>query len=167
MADEGIQIVEKRPKGAGSFREVRNWLQDAEKTVKDTGPIWDALIPLIRQGMRFEFSGANPNAWPGLSDKYLKWKISKGYPATIGILTGGLKQSLTDDAVIKKARKKLTWGANLSIPGYGGKTVLEYGWRFNIKRPIYKYTLGFIKRNVLQRAKRHILKKWRQTGVKK
>jgi len=162
---QAFQIVEKHPNGENSFTDVFNWVEDIKKTVSDTGAVWKTLKPLIKDSLKYEFSGANPNNWPGLSPSYIAWKTEKGFPTTIGVRTGALKESLTESAKVKETKSKLIWGANLSITGWPAQPVSEYGWKFNLKRPIYKYTKKFLNKNIKQKVVDTWLKLWRREGV--
>lgn len=133
-----IKIHEKRPTGKGSFDSVLQSIRKGEQSASDMRGVWPGIIEDLRDAMRFSFSESNPGKWGKLKDPYRNWKIKKGYPATIGIRTGDLKKSFTEDARTKIERLKFSYT-------YGsGKTVSEYAQHFSNKRPVFNYARAYI-----------------------
>ena len=146
-------IREKKPSGKGSIEYIIRRINDGVKKTDNLRDVWNILEPDIKDSMRYEFSNSNPNKWERLNDKYKQWKKKKGYPITIGILTGALKKASTDSAVMKKQRKKFLYSVNMSIRGYKGKATGDYAEYFNNKRPLFGYTKNFIN-NIYKEAVR-------------
>lgn len=140
---DGIHIKEKRPKGKGSFDYLLKRIDENIKTVRDMRDVWDVVEPDLLEAFNYTFSMRNPSGWQGLSAKYLDYKRRHGYPDTIGILTGALKEAMTESANIKKARKYLSWGMGSGVTGHKGRPVEDYAGYFNRKRPIFTYVRTF------------------------
>lgn len=151
-----MKITEKRPDGRGSAKEVRKWLSNIDNNMSDATPLWKALVPGIKQALRFTFSDSNPGSWPMTSQKHRDWKAKHGFPTTVGVMTEALKNSWvkTPDVTIRK--KKLSYTFDKSESGYKGKPVLDYIIHFNRFRNILKYTRGWVKNRVVAVA----LKSW-------
>ena len=147
-----LTIFEPTPDGRRSIKAIHKFFDEMDKSVSDAKDLWKDLEPGIEKSINYEFSDANPNVWKPLTNKYLNWKIKKGYPGTIGILTGALKRAVTTDAKKEFAAKYLRWRMNTKIPGYKGKLTGEYGKYFHKARQIFRYTKSWFKNNVIKIA---------------
>jgi len=139
-----FEIKEKKPSGKGSIGYLLNRINKSVKTTENLKDVWDKIEPDVKRSVKYEFSRANPNYWAGISEEYKKWKARKGYPATIGIMTGALKIAASDKAKIKKRRKEFIYTVNPSVKGYKGKSVGAYAKYFDDERPIFGHTEKFI-----------------------
>lgn len=147
-----VKIVEKHPNGKNSFKSFEDILDRNISNSKNMRPVFKRLVPVIKEAERYAFSEANPSGWPALKAQYKNWKISKGYPSTIGIRTGALKIAATDKAIVNAGRKRLTYGLNPATRGIQkgatakqkNKRVGEYAHYFNERRPIFEYAAKYI-----------------------
>ena len=151
-----LTVKEKYPDGRDSVKDMLSWVENMAKTVDDGRDIFRMLIPIISQTLKYEFSDANPNSWDALKSNYMKWKTKKGYPTTVGIMTGALKRSLTTDAKTKVRKHKLEYKMNPSITGYKGRMVGQYAQYFNKARKIFIFTKTFINDNI----KKQVINVW-------
>jgi len=140
-----ITVKEKSPSGKNSFVAVSKWLNDnTYKMATDTPALWAQLKPEIKQAMAYTFSDANPAGWPGLKPSYVRWKAKFGFPGTIGVMTGALKESVTNQAKVSESSKYLNWALG-SVTNEFGENTKIYGPKFNERRPIFKYARKFLK----------------------
>ena len=131
-----IRIFEKEAQGGSMFETLVNRMQDGSRRSDDMRDTFLEIAGQIKDELTYEFSEANPAGWGDLSDKYKQWKTRHGYPVTIGIMTGALKESLTDSAVIDAQPKRLTYTYNESTRNAKGQSVGEYAKFFNAEREI-------------------------------
>lgn len=156
----GFVIKEKAPDGPGSQKKVIEWIDTGTNSMTDGAiHLWPLLRPVIEQGVKYEFSDDNPNVWTPLKPRYLAWKRKKGFPDTIGIMTGALKQAATTDAIIKENKDYLNWQVSPNVSGYKGKKTGEYAQYFARKRPLFKYTITFLSDQL-----RKVFKQWVALG---
>lgn len=139
-----IEIREKKPRGKGSIGYIINRINKSTKTTNDLRDVWNKIEPDVKDSIKFEFSKANPNKWSSLKPEYKAWKARKGYPITIGVMTGALKSAASDNAKIKKKRKEFLLTVNPNVAGYKGKKVGAYAHYFDSKRPMFGHTKNFI-----------------------
>lgn len=171
MADRGFVIKEKYPDGKNSVKAMLDVINKSEDLANDGRSLWAELLQPIEDAMKYEFSDANPNNWPGLKADtgYVDWKRSKGYPVTIGIMSGALKRASTSEAVVKQTKDALNWGVNPDVRGYKGKPVGDYAEYFNDKtenspaRPLFGFTRKWVKDNIINEA----VKLWVKIGWSK
>lgn len=168
MAD-GFVIKEKYPDGKNSVKTLVDLINKSEKLADDGRPLWAELLQPIEDAMKYEFSAANPNNWPGLKPEYVNWKRSKGFPDTIGIMDGALKRAATSEAMTDLTKSALTWGVNPNVTGNKGRPVGDYAKYFHYKtkhtpaRPLFGFTKKWVKDNVIDLA----VKLWVKTGWSK
>jgi hypothetical protein len=143
-----ISIVEKHPDGNNSVKSILSWIDDVDTRAADARGVWKMLIPDLKQAVKYEFSDANPNDWPALSDDYREQKISEGWPATIGVRTGGLKKAASDEAKIKMTQNALSWGVDETVFNAEGEAVGNYAHDFHENRPLFGFTAKYINESI-------------------
>lgn len=151
-----MKIVEKRPDGRGSMKEVRKWISAIDTNMSDASPLYRALEPGIRQALRYTFSDANPSGWPATSQKHRDWKAKHGFPTTTGVMTEALKDSWVETPTVKISKKRLNYAFDKSRSGYKGRAVVDYIIPFNRFRNILGYTRGWLEKTVVATA----IKSW-------
>jgi hypothetical protein len=154
-------IREKHPGGAHSVSAIIKLIDGQERFYDNALLLWELLQPEINKSIKYEFSVANPNSWTRLKAGTVKNKRRLGFPDTIGVMSGTLKDAMTDDAKIKKSKKKLRWGINENLRGWKGKSVSDYAYAFHY---------GYSKRNqparpIMEFTKKH-LRTLMRTAVK-
>jgi len=117
---------------------VFSWIKEKGSNLNN---LWDRLIPIIKEKASYEFTDANPNGWKKLSKNYLKWKRAHGYPDTIGVRKGKLKEAATVGALIKRSKTDLEYGVDEDKVVENG---VKYAFRFNKRREIFKYTHKYL-----------------------
>lgn len=117
---------------------VSKWIGDIGS---NTRALWDVMVPIIKDGAKLELSDANPNNWEPLKEKYLQWKLKKGYPATIGVRKGFLKTATIVDPIIIYKDKSLLYQVNSEI-GIANEGKDYFHW-FHRKRPLFQYTTRY------------------------
>lgn len=145
---DGIQIQEAQPDGAGSYKALLDCMLNSVKRSDDMSDTFRELVPEIQELIKYEFSQSNPAGWDPLTAKYVKWKQDHGYPVTIGIMTGALRDALTDSAVVDIQPKELNYKLNEGVAGYKGKTTGSYAKWFNKHRKIMKYVRKIMKERI-------------------
>ncbi len=120
-------------------KRVFSWIMDASS---NTRVLWNTVEPLMKMQVSRQFSDENPNNWKPLKQSYLDWKVSQGYPKTIGVRKGYLKEAATDKAIISKERNHMTYSINTDIAvqaeGY------DYFSKFHKQRKIFKHTTRYM-----------------------
>lgn len=116
------------------INQVFSWIKEKGNNLDS---LWNKIIPIMKDQVKYEFSDANPNRWKALSKTYKKWKEEHGYPSTIGVRKGTLKDAATNNAVIKKSKKYMEYGVDTDRVVENG---IKYAFEFNKKREIFKYT---------------------------
>lgn len=111
---------------------VCGWISGIGQNTRD---LWNKVVPVIKEAATLELSDANPNRWKPLSQKYLLWKKSKGYPSTIGVRTGFLKESTLEHPDIVYADKSMEYRV-VDSKGY-----FQF---FHARRPLFKHTTNYI-----------------------
>lgn len=154
-----MKITEKRPGGRGSFKEVFKWWSNIDKNMTDATPYFRALVPGIKQSLKFTFSDSNPAGWPMTSQKWRDWKTKNGYPATVGVMTEGMKRAFSVTPEVNITKQKLHYTFDGSETGYKGKPVKEYAPHFNRTREILKYARKWLKKNYASKDSVAV-KKW-------
>lgn len=135
-----IRVNEKDPKGSRSVEALVARMTQGVKNADNVSDTLMMLVPDIQDILRFEFSDANPAGWDPLKSSYVRWKRERGYPTTIGIMTGALKRAATDDAIIEAQPQKLIYKINPSVENPETiEPVGEYAHKFAEKRPIFIY----------------------------
>ena len=135
-----IRVVEKNPTGENSIAAMVARMTQAVKTSDNMSDTLMKLVPDIQDILRFEFSDANPAGWDPLQPMYVRWKRERGYPTTIGIMTGALKRAATDDAIIDAQPQKLIYKINTSVENPDAIVpVGDYAAKFAERRPIFIY----------------------------
>lgn len=165
-----IKIIEAHPNGENSFKYIFDRLDKAEKNSSDMRDVWSVIIPQIRQAERYAFSEANPSGWAGLDDRYKAWKAKKGYPTTIGIRTGALKEAATSKAITKLKKKSLEYRVNPHVVARErGATkkmkmtrVGQYMHYFDGKRPVFEYARDYINNFMKKTAAEYIKQGYEQ-----
>jgi hypothetical protein len=145
MPDVGIRIYEDRPSGDSMFDQIINRIEHGAQRTDDMSETFRQMIPDIKSEIKYEFSTANPASWAAITDGYKKWKMNHGYPVDVGIRTGGLKKSLTDEAIAEVSPKKLIYSYNPSTINSMGVAVGEYAGFFDLERPIMPYIIDKVK----------------------
>lgn len=124
--------------------EVILWLQNIKRGTGDARPLWHAVTPKIIEFVNMQFDetgdGAAKAGWKSLKPKYKAWKIKKGYPGVIGVMTGKLKIAAGEQAVREYKERELVWGVNNDV-ATSNRTGTEYAKYFNAKRNIYRNTV--------------------------
>lgn len=123
-----------------------SWIQDKESKFDDLRPVLNEMKPIAAKTVGREFSSKNPNAWSPLSPAYVKEKTEAGYPATIGVRTGGLKWAATTGAMITIDKRGLTWRVDMGHVNSEGERVGDYAGDFNSTREIFIYTRRYLVR---------------------
>jgi hypothetical protein len=140
-----IRIIEKAPDSRNSINGIFQWIRNKGLRADNMTPVWTELESLINDSVKYEFSEANPNSWPAISESWKQEKMEQGKPVTIGIYTGALKRAASDDAIIKKSDVSLYWGLNEDVNNDFGELVGNYAADFNETRPLFQYTGKYIK----------------------
>ena len=147
-----IKILPKKH-GKDSLASLKKWFDDFSKDVSDTRSIWDDLTPDIKNAVDSEFSDSNPNKWDAIQASYKATKVRQGFPATIGVRTGSLRDAASKYAEIVYKPLGLNWALNENISSgqFGSlenKTTGDYAKYFNDEeyqgRTIYVYTLKWL-----------------------
>lgn len=155
-----------KPAGRDSIESLHRWFDDFKKDVSDTRSIWKELTPEIKKQINYEFSDANPNKWDPISAKYKATKIKQGFPVTIGVRTGSLRNAAGDNAIVTYKPSGIEWELNENITsGQFGSlkniTTGDYAKYFHGSpgdRPIYVYTVEWLNNIAKQAVKEYILK---------
>lgn len=155
MAD-GIRIVEAEPNGEKSFKAFFDRMTYSKEKSDDMSPVFSEIIPEIQAEFRYEFSDANPADWKALTARYERWKIKNGFPVTIGIMTGALKDAITDSATVKIDKKSMVYAVNESISGYKGKLVGNYAKYFDRRRKIFPHVRDVFKKRIKDAVAAHL-----------
>ena len=160
-----IKILPKRH-GEDSLASLKKWFDDFSKDVSDTRSIWRDLTPDIKNAIDTEFSDSNPNGWDSLQASYKATKIRQGFPATIGVRTGSLRDAASKYAKIVFKPLGLNWALNENVSsGQFGSlknmTTGDYAKYFNDEeyqgREIYVYTLKWLSNIGKKAVKEYIL----------
>lgn len=159
-----VNIHEKQPNGAASIAAIKKKLQGIVYITDDIKSYHAILKREAQKAFRYTFSDANPNHWTAISPTWAEFKASKGYPTTIGIMTGALKTAFTDAARVESDRNRFRYQFDKSVvnpysgPGMfssfgkgGAKTVGEYAESFDARRPIMNYAESYMQ-SVLNQA---------------
>lgn len=131
---------------------VFNWVN---KVGSDPTELWNILVPIIRKEADKEFTDSNPNNWKALTLKYKILKAKQGFPQTIGVRTGILKEAATTKATIIRSNGKLSYSVNNSMD----KGYFNY---FQKRRNIFKYTKAYIKS-----IYKEVTQRWLNEDIKK
>jgi phage gpG-like protein len=117
------------------LQQVVKWIDSIGSNKKK---LWKQMIPVMREQVSKEFSDANPNEWKALKPSYVQWKMDQGYPATIGVRTGNLKDAATTNALTTYTDEYLVYqiNSNMATAAEGFNYFLD----FNRKRKIFKHT---------------------------
>lgn len=151
-----IKIKEKNPSGRNSIRAVAARLAKGSQRSDDVSDVFREITPYVKSVLKYTFSNANPSQWDAISDKYIAWKTKHGYPATIGIMTGAMKEAVSDSAKIEIGRLKFVYSINTSQANPRGGTVGSYAYYFNKKRNIMDYAKIRIRGTIKQAVKKSI-----------
>jgi len=150
-------IYEADPTGEHSFAAIKQHIEEGVKSSEEMEEVFIAISKDIRLALVYSFSEANPNNWEAITAKYREWKTEHGYPETIGIMTGALKKSLTEDAVVETTKKSLLYTYNEEeINPRTEKTVGEYAIYFNNKREIMGFAESFIQEIIISSVQQEI-----------
>jgi len=155
---EFIEIKEIKPSGRSVINHLIERMGDMSRRSDDVSEALGKIREYMRDAFKHEFSSANPAGWKALTAKYKNWKASHGYPVTIGIMTGALKDAMTSDAIIDIGPKSLTYQMNAGTIGYKGKPVGEYAKYFNGGRPVVPHVADAV-RGKIREAVRAAVKK--------
>jgi len=155
-----IKILPK-PHGKDSLDSLKKWFDDFTKDVSDTRSIWKDLTPDIKNAIDSEFSDSNPNGWDSLQASYKATKIRQGFPPTIGVRTGSLRDAASKYAKVVFKPLGLNWelNENISSGQFGSlknMTTGDYAKYFDKKREIYVYTLKWLEGIGKQAVKEYI-----------
>lgn len=131
------------------IQNVLNWIGAIGQNTRD---LWDIVVPIIREKTAEEFTDDNPNRWKELSPRYLEWKRAMGYPDTIGVATGLLRDTAINTQDIFYGDRELRYQVKDS-PGYFQD--------FHSKRPLFGYT-----RTHLETLYREAVQKWINNDIK-
>lgn len=152
-----IKIIEKNPSGRESIKAMLDFLRNTEKRSEDVSDVFRSIEPLIKEKLKYEFSEANPAGWDGLKPKYKAWKAKNGYPTTIGILTGTLKEAATRSAKVEVYPQKMIYDVNPNLTNsLTGKSTGDYMGHFNSRRTILPYAREYIQKIIKDAVRRHI-----------
>jgi hypothetical protein len=155
-----IWFSERYPNGEGSIKKILEWIDNVQTTIEDGTIVWDEMIPLIKDALKYEFSEANPNNWAPLRKKYVDWKRRKGYPDTIGVMTEALKKSLTERGISEAQKNLLKWKSDPTVEGYKKRKVGTYAQYFDDKRKVFKFTKQYLRKNVIEKISAAWREKW-------
>ena len=155
-----IKILPKRH-GEDSLASLKKWFDDFAQDVSDTRSIWRDLTPDIKNAIDSEFSDSNPNKWDSLTAAYKATKIKQGFPATIGVRTGSLRDAASKYAKVIYKPLGLNWALNENISsGQFGSlknmTTGDYAKYFDKKREIFVYTSKWLSKIGRQAVKEYI-----------
>ena len=115
-----------------------NWFKKAKKGVGDLRPLWTAVEPQVRKFAKHEFDGSNPNLWMELKPSYREIKVKQGYPATIGVRTGKMRDAASKDALVKIKRSLMSYRLNNSVAV--DTSGVNYAKYFDKARKIYRFS---------------------------
>ena len=126
-------------------KEVMQWLDGIRKCLGDARPLWQAMIPKIKEFVAYEFHPTQDShkGWASLKKKYKESKIRAGHAPGIGVRTGRLAYAAGEKAIKTLNEKSLIWQLDESIPVENGE---RYAKSFHFgsddipARNIYKYT---------------------------
>jgi hypothetical protein len=153
-----FEIYEIKPGGRSMIDSLVKRMGDMSRRSDDVSEALGGIVEYMRKEFGYEFSGSNPAGWDALISKYRSWKAAHGYPVTIGILSGGLKEAMTGDAIVDIGPRKLTYEMNAGTIGFKGRSVGDYAKYFNASRPITKYVSGKVREKVRTAVKEAVKK---------
>jgi len=158
-----IKIQAKKPGGKATFEYIIARLEKGARDASDMKDVFSVITPWIKDTMRHVFSEANPAGWAKLTTKYRAWKAKKGYPVTIGIMTGALRTAVSTKAITKYKKKSMLYQLNPAVSGMQRGTaksrnvrVREYAKYFNRKRPIFEYAKEFLNKKIKEFVEKYI-----------
>jgi hypothetical protein len=150
---EMIEIKEIKPGGRSVINHLMERMADMSRRSDDVSEALGKIREYMRDEFKYEFSSANPAGWSALTAKYKSWKAAHGYPVTIGIMTGALKDAMTTSAIVDIGPKSLLYKINDGVIGYKGKSVGEYAKYFNGRRPIVPHVADRVRGRIKEAVK--------------
>ena len=158
-----IKIRAKKPSSKATFEYIIERLNKSARDSSDMKDVFSVITPWIRDTMRHVFSEANPSGWANLKSRYRAWKVKKGYPVTIGIMTGALRTSVSTKAITKFRKKSMLYQLNPAVSGMQRGTaksrnvkVGKYAKYFNRRRPIFGYASEFLNDKIKEFVEKYI-----------
>lgn len=128
-------------------REAKAVIAKMRHRMNHPDPMWPRVGRIISSNTRRQFStrGAHfGTPWQPLKPEYLAWKLSRGYPRQILVMTGEMRGTVTGRPldVEEYLGQKAIFGTSnqLAIWHHGGTR--RNGKRVNPPRPILKATPG-------------------------